>query len=769
MAQAGLDPAYLDKEFPDYRTLPRYKYFFDERRRGVATDVLKQRMIAEHLDENVLDVYDVEDIHTIRVDYQQNIEYFRRKEAGENVEALQVEMEKAGLDSSILVHDVNTIEFYNIPYDVVIHGDSGMVPTVEMQSPVSLPVAAASAPATCQHKYVKMVDYQYSKKFKLVAMGRPIEQVKMRMEQEGMDPSVLDLDMNTVGFLNIPEGEEVKYPDGHVEPCCKPGDVMPAPAAPASAAVPATCQHKYVKMVDYQYSKKFKLVAMGRPIEQVKMRMEQEGMDPSVLDLDMNTVGFLNIPEGEEVKYPDGHVEPCCKPGDVMPAPAAVPATCQHKYVKMVDYQYSKKFKLVAMGRPIEQVKMRMEQEGMDPSVLDLDMNTVGFLNIPEGEEVKYPDGHVEPCCKPGDVMPAAAAPATCQHKYVKMVDYQYSKKFKLVAMGRPIEQVKMRMEQEGMDPSVLDLDMNTVGFLNIPEGEEVKYPDGHVEPCCKPGTAPAPTPVAAVAFSASSSSVTRKPAARQSMVKPKEETLAPRPKFKHEAKLRPLYWDVLTSKSVVEKSMWFQMNDRDIKLDTAMLDTEFTSKPMTFVLPVAEETKTSDVVNLLDPKREQNVGIAIGRLKVSTQQLHHALLFGDFSVITRENISQLVNAAPTEDEQAACLAFSGDEKKLSSASRFAYELSDIPMVAVRFECCKTIITFDDEVTRIRKIIQVYEANEKMMMNSTGIKQLMKLILAIGNYLNGESARGGAWGFKINLLSKLSQTKTADGTKTLMT
>ena len=363
----------------------------------------------------------------------------------------------------------------------------------------------------------------------------------------------------------------------------------------------------------------------------------------------------------------------------------------------------------------------------------------------------------------------AAAAPATCQHKYVKMVDYQYSKKFKLVAMGRPIEQVKMRMEQEGLDPSVLDLDMNTVGFLNIPEGEEVKYPDGHVEPCCKPGTAPAPTPVAAVAFSASASSVTRKPAARQSMVKPKEETLAPRPKYKHEAKLRPLYWDVLTSKSVVEKSMWFQMNDRDIKLDTAMLDTEFTSKPMTFVLPVAEETKTSDVVNLLDPKREQNVGIAIGRLKVSTQQLHHALLFGDFSVITRENISQLVNAAPTEDEQAACLAFSGDEKKLSSASRFAYELSDIPMVAVRFECCKTIITFDDEVTRIRKIIQVYEANEKMMMNSTGIKQLMKLILAIGNYLNGESARGGAWGFKINLLSKLSQTKTADGTKTLMT
>ena len=32
---AGLDPAYLDKEFPDYRTIPEYTRFFDDRRRGV--------------------------------------------------------------------------------------------------------------------------------------------------------------------------------------------------------------------------------------------------------------------------------------------------------------------------------------------------------------------------------------------------------------------------------------------------------------------------------------------------------------------------------------------------------------------------------------------------------------------------------------------------------------------------------------------------------------------------------------------------------------
>ena len=579
VVQAGLDPSYLDKEFPDYRKIPKYRHYLDERRRGVSKDVLKQRMIAENLDEHVLDVYDIEDIHMRRVDYLQYIEYFRRKENGERIDDLQLEMEKAGLDSSVLVYDVDSIEFYNIPYDVVIHGDS---------SAILSPAAIASPPSTAT-------------------------------------------------------------------------------------------------------------------------------------------------------------------------------TTCQHKYVKMVDYAYSKKFKAVQMGQPKEQVQMRMGIEGMDPSVLDLDMNTVGFLNIPEGEVVKYPDGHIEPCCTPG----ASVAPATCQHKYVKMVDYAYSKKFKAVQMGQPKEQVQMRMGIEGMDPSILDLDMNTVGFLNIPEGEVVKYPDGHIEPCCTPDTPVAPSSSTPLSVAPSSSSI--RSTAPKKETKPKDEIIPPRPKFKHNAKLRPLYWDILSSKAVVEKSMWFNMNDRDIKLDTAMLDLEFSTKQITFVLPTEPVAASEKVVNLFDPKREQNVGIAIGRLKIPIRDIHHALLFGDFDILTRELIGQLVNAAPTPEEQEVCLGFQGDEKKLSSASRFAYELSDIPNVLQRLQCCKTILLFDDETERIKKVIEVYETNEKMMMNSAGIRKLMEIILAVGNYLNGDSIRGGAWGFNISLLPKLSQTKSSDGTKTLLT
>ena len=778
---AGLDPAYLDKEFPDYRTIPEYTRFFDDRRRGVAVEVVKQKMVEEGLDENVLDVYDMGETQVIRVDYVRYIEWFRRKEAGEDVEALAVEMEKEGLDASVLEHDVNSIEFINIPYQVIISGDERglvMVPSSEVVAPAASAgsaasvAPAASVPATCQHHYEKMVDFAYYKFFKLLNNHLPKEGLKMKMQMENLDPSVLDLDLSVVGFTNIPEDTEVTYPDGHVEPCVKPGDVVPA--APA-ASVPATCQHHYEKMVDFAYYKFFKLAKNGLPKEGLKMKMQLESLDPSVIDMDMNTVGFTNIPEDTEIAYPDGHVEPCVKPGALAPA-ASAPATCQHHYEKMVDFAYYKFFKLAKNGLPKEGLKMKMQLESLDPSVIDMDMNTVGFTNIPEDTEIAYPDGHVEPCVKPGALIPAASAAsaastasasATCPHRYAKLVDYEYYKHFKSLHDGVPKKQVLMRVKLDCLDPSVLDLDMSTVGFTDIPEGKEVVYPDGHVEPCVKVPTVAKPALRSAASLKPRMSMAV---SASRSVEKPKEEVMQPRKKFAHKAKLRAVYWDNITSKAVLEKSMWVKLDDRAIKLDTGMLDAAFAAKDIAVLLPTEPVKKEeSKVVNLLDAKREKNVGISIGRLKVDVKTIHHALLFGDFSVLTKDILPLLVNAAPTEEEQVVCNAYQGEVAKLSEASRFAYELSDIPSVQMRLECCRTIATMDDEEARLHEMMQIYESNLQYVKNSQGLKTLCQILLAIGNYLNGDSARGGAWGFRIEYLRKINTTKCADGTRTLAT
>lgn len=40
---------------------------------------------------------------------------------------------------------------------------------------------------------------------------------------------------------------------------------------------------------------------------------------------------------------------------------------------------------------------------------------------------------------------------------------------------------------------------------------------------------------------------------------------------------------------------------------------------------------------------------------------------------------------------------------------------------------------------------------------------MLEVSLAIINYLNGTTFRGGAWGFKLDSISNLEQTKSVDG------
>lgn len=54
------------------------------------------------------------------------------------------------------------------------------------------------------------------------------------------------------------------------------------------------------------------------------------------------------------------------------------------------------------------------------------------------------------------------------------------------------------------------------------------------------------------------------------------------------------------------------------------------------------------------------------------------------------------------------------------------------------------------------------------MRGSAALRRVLELTLALGNFLNGGTAKGGAWGFRLDSLSKLTGTKTADGKSTLL-
>ena len=56
--------------------------------------------------------------------------------------------------------------------------------------------------------------------------------------------------------------------------------------------------------------------------------------------------------------------------------------------------------------------------------------------------------------------------------------------------------------------------------------------------------------------------------------------------------------------------------------------------------------------------------------------------------------------------------------------------------------------------------VEAVTASLKNLKESDNFSQLLKIVLAVGNYMNGGSFRGGAAGFKLDALNKLADVRS---------
>lgn len=187
-------------------------------------------------------------------------------------------------------------------------------------------------------------DPDFRKYFKLKSMDMPIEQIKSKMEADGVSSSLLDT------------------PDA-----VSPND----PGPEKGAYIPMTVAE------DPAFKKYFKLKSMDMPIEQIKMKMEADGVDPALLDtpnnvspndpgppLQINTgyqSGPLSPPQGSDSRF--------SWPSSMPVAP--VPVVPYEPLLVKDDPQFKKYFKLRQMGMPDEQIQLKMKAEEVDPTLLE--------------------------------------------------------------------------------------------------------------------------------------------------------------------------------------------------------------------------------------------------------------------------------------------------------------------------------------------------------------------------------------------------------------
>jgi len=316
--------------------------------------------------------------------------FYKMLKVGISKDIVKAKMQQEGVNGSVLDRDPNE----KVPLNDV-------VPHQLLPNHLTLTGAEESGNVV----FVPISEHaKYAKFFQMMQMGIPLDIVKSKMAEENIDPKVIEKDPKELAPVASQEGNEM---------------------------VPVGEHPKYMKY--------FKMLKVGLPKEAVQAKMQQENVDPSMLDKPADEKIPLNaVVVPEKKKEEEG------------------------KKVAIREHpKYEKYFKMLKVGLPVPVVKNKMVAEGVDPSFIDKDPNEMIPLEDAKMDE-KENDKEVKK-------VPISEHP-------------KYEKYFKMLKVGLPIPVVKNKMQLEGVDPSFIEKDPSEM----IPLEDEKKKEEIKKVPICE-------------------------------------------------------------------------------------------------------------------------------------------------------------------------------------------------------------------------------------------------------------------------------------------
>ena len=197
----------------------------------------------------------------------------------------------------------------------------------------------------------------------------------------------------------------------------------------------------------------------------------------------------------------------------------------------------------------------------------------------------------------------------------------------------------------------------------------------------------------------------------------------------------------------------------------------------------VAEESKKPakvELVAIIDPKRAQAISTVMGNLKSMKLDMNttiEALLNADIKKLENprmpvESVLQLINNTmpqAEEIEQIEAYAAENDPEQLRDVEKWLLKVkTELPFYSQRAQSLVARAAFGNNQAEEMAVVKRVHETAKQIRESETLVRLLSMCLAIGNYLNGTSRQGGAYGFKLSGLSEMQGCKSQDGKMTLL-
>lgn len=181
------------------------------------------------------------------------------------------------------------------------------------------------------------------------------------------------------------------------------------------------------------------------------------------------------------------------------------------------------------------------------------------------------------------------------------------------------------------------------------------------------------------------------------------------------------------------------------------------------------ESLKKKGAVEILSHKKAYNTSILIAHLKLSHLELRRLLMTMESERLEPSHIKQLLLYAPDEDETQRYQQYQDSPSKLSEPDQFVLQMLSVPEYKMRLRSLYFKTTLQEKMEEIKTSYECIHQASTELKNSNKIAKILEFVLAMGNYLNnGQPKTNKTTGFKINFLTELNTTKTADGKSTFL-
>ncbi|CAK9150299.1 unnamed protein product [Ilex paraguariensis] len=165
--------------------------------------------------------------------------------------------------------------------------------------------------------------------------------------------------------------------------------------------------------------------------------------------------------------------------------------------------------------------------------------------------------------------------------------------------------------------------------------------------------------------------------------------------------KLKPFFWDKVLA-NPDHSMVWHQIKSGSFQFNEEMIETLFGYAPAEGNKNEPRKESSSkgpstQYVQIIDPKKSQNLSILLKALNVTTEEVCDALLEGN--ELPSEFLQTLLRMAPTAEEELKLRLYSGELSRLGPADRFLKVLVDIPFAFKRLELLLFMCTLQEEAS----------------------------------------------------------------------